>query len=209
MVYSELEGEDAENQAAAHIDIAYSNEFTTEHGNQAASAICNTMREETGVDVLFGQSCYIASDVYEGDYTETDVEYLSKNDGGWLVRTDLTGEQLYQLVEETLALKSNRGAVCNDSTLYVSSGFEMDITRTEDGYTLNKLTRDGKDLDRNATYSVIIYGDRDWYIPVVQEKVGFEVMPIETVPKAIELIKQRLVENKGQLAKPTDYITIK
>ena len=114
---SELEGENQENQVAAHIDTGYSNEFTAEHGNQAASAICNTLREEIGVDVLFGQSCYIASDIYEGDYVEKDVEYLAKNDAGWLVRTNLTGEQLYQLVEETFALKSNRGAVCNDSTL--------------------------------------------------------------------------------------------
>ena len=125
------------------------------------------------------------------------------------MRTDLTGDQLYQLVEETLALKSNRGAVCNDSTMYVSSGFEMDVTRTEDGYTLNKLTQNGKDLDRNETYSVIIYSDRDWYISVIQEKVGFEIMPIETIPKAIDLIKKRLIEEKGQLSEPTDYITIK
>ena len=91
----------------------------------------------------------------------------------------------------------------------MSSGFEMDIARTEDGYTLNKLTQNGKDLDRFATYSVVIYSERDWYMPAVQEKVGFEVMPIETVPRAYELIKQRLVEEKKQLAEPTDYITIK
>ena len=206
---SELESADQEKQVAAHIDTAYSNEFTEEHGNQAASSICNTLREETGVDVLFGQSSYIASDIYEGDYTEKDLEYLAKNDAGWLVRTDLTGEQLYQLVEETFALKVNRGAVCNDSTLYVSSGFEMNISRTEDGYTLNKLTQNGKELDRDATFSVVIYSERDWYLPAVQEKVGFEVMPTETVPRAHELIKQRLVVEKGQLAEPTDYITIK
>lgn len=206
---SELEVGDSENQIVAHVDKGYSNEFTTEHGNQAASAICNTMREETGVDVFFGQSCYIASDIYEGDYTEKDLEYLSKNDGGWPVKTELTGDQLYKLVEETLTLKSNRGGICNDSTMYVSSGFEMDITRTEDGYTLNKLTKDGKDLDRDAAFSVIIYSDRDWYIPTMQETVGFEVMPIETVPIAIELIKKRLIEEKGQFSEPTDYITIK
>lgn len=205
----ELETEETETQAAAHVDTFYSNDFTAEHGNQAASAICNTMRAETGVDVLFAQSCYIASDIYEGNYTEKDLEYLSKNDGGWPVKTELTGDQLYQLVEETLALKNNRGAITNDSTLYVSSGFEMDITRTENGYTLNKLTKDGKDLDRNATYSAVIYSDRDWYIPVVQELVGFEVMPIETVPTAIELLKKRLIEKKGQLEEPTDYITIR
>ena len=55
----------------------------------------------------------------------------------------------------------------------------------------------------------MIYSDRDWYIPVVQELVGFEVMPIETVPTAIELLKKRLIEKKGQLEEPTDYITIR
>ena len=122
--------------------------------------------------------------------------------------TELTGEQVYKLVEATLALTSNRGAVCNDSTLYISSGFEMDITKTRSGYTLNALTKDGKELDRNATYSIIIYGDRDWYIPEVKDKAGIEKIDIN-VPKAIEILTKRLVKDGGQLDEPTDYITLR
>ena len=44
---------------------------------------------------------------------------------------ELTGDQIYTLVETTLSMTGNRGAVCNDSTLYVSSGFEMDITKKD------------------------------------------------------------------------------
>ena len=105
-------------------------------------------------------------------------------------------------------MTGNRGAVCNDSTLYVSSGFEMDITKNEDGYTLNALTMDGKELDRSATYSFLIYGDRDWYMSEVMEKMG--VSEVDTTgPKAEEYLMQCLVEQGGQLEAPTDYIILR
>ena len=134
--------------------------------------------------------------------------YIAKNDGGYPVITQLTGEQVYKLVESTLALKGNRGAVCNDSTLYVSSGFEMDITKTDTGYTLNGLTVDGEPMDKAAQYSVMIYSDRDWYIPVIMEEIGCEEFDSE-IPSCNEYIQKRLVEEKGQLSKPSDYIIIK
>ena len=121
---------------------------------------------------------------------------------------ELTGDQIYTLVETTLSMTGNRGAVCNDSTLYVSSGFEMDITKTDSGYTLNALTMDGKELDRSATYSFLIYGDRDWYMSEVMEKMG--VAEVDTTgPKAEEYLMQRLVEQSGQLEAPSDYITLR
>ena len=102
----------------------------------------------------------------------------------------------------------NRGAVCNDSTLYVSSGFEMEITKTDSGYTLNALTIDGKELDRSATYSFLIYGDRDWYMSDVMEQMG--VSEVDTTGlKAEGYLLQRLVEEGEQLEPPTDYITFR
>ena len=92
--------------------------------------------------------------------------------------------------------------------MYVSSGFEMDITRTKNGYALNKLTRNGKELDRNAVYSVLIYNDYDWYMPVISEKVGFEVTNAD-ISKGVDVLKKRLVEAGGQLEEPTDYITMR
>ena len=102
----------------------------------------------------------------------------------------------------------NRGAVCNDSTLYVSSGFEMDITKTDSGYTLNALTMGGKELDRSATYSFLIYGDRDWYMSEVMEKMGISEVDT-TGPRMPEYLTQRLVEEGGQLEAPTDYIILR
>ena len=121
---------------------------------------------------------------------------------------ELTGDQIYTLVETTLSMTGNRGAVCNDSTLYVSSGFEMDITKTDSGYTLNALNMDGKELDRSATYSFLIYGDRDWYMSTVMEEMG--VSEVDTTGlKAEGYLMQRLVEEGGQLEAPTDYIIMR
>ena len=204
----ELAGEEPGTEIVARIDTGYSNDFTPEHGNQAASAVANTIRALSGADLVFMQSCYVASDIYAGEYSQKDLGYLAKNDGGWPGLMELTGDQIYTLVETTLSMTGNRGAVCNDSTLYVSSGFEMDITKTGDGYTLNALTMDGKELDRNKTYSFLIYGDRDWYMSEVMEEMGVSEVD-STGPKAEDYLTQRLVEQGGQLEPPTDYMILR
>ena len=204
----ELAGEEPGTEIVARIDTGYSNDFTPEHGNQAASAVANTIRALSGADLVFMQSCYVASDIYAGEYSQKDLGYLAKNDGGWPGLMELTGDQIYTLVETTLSMTGNRGAVCNDSTLYVSSGFEMDITNTGDGYTLNALTMDGKELDRNKTYSFLIYGERDWYMSEVMEEMGVSEVD-STGPKAEDYLTQRLVEQGGQLEPPTDYMILR
>lgn len=197
-----------EDTVAAHIDTAYSNKFTAEHGNPAASAVYNTVLAEAGVDMVFGQSCYVSSDVYAGDYTMKDLGYLINNDVGKPVIAHLTGEQLFNLVSYTLSLKGNRGAVSNDSTLYVSSGFEMDISKSDDGYTLNALTVDKKALDPNAKYSVLVCSDYDWYAIDAMKAAGCEDYESDDVHFEAYVMK-RLAEDGGQLEEPTDYITLR
>ena len=199
--------EEPDDTVAAHIDTAYSNEFTKEHGNQAASAVYNTVLAEADVDFVFGQSCYISRDVYEGDYTQKDLGYLINNDVGKPVIARLSGQQLFDLVSNTLTLKGNRGAVCNDSTLYVSSGFDMDITKTDGDYTLNALTVGGKDLDMEKEYSVLLCSDYDWYIVDAMKAIGCEDYEIDDVHFE-SYVLERLTEG-GQMEQPTDYITLR
>lgn len=199
--------EEPDDTVVAHIDTAYSNAFTKEHGNQAASAVYNTVLAEADVDFVFGQSCYISSDVYEGDYTQKDLGYLINNDVGKPVIARLSGQQLFDLVSNTLTLKGNRGAVCNDSTLYVSSGFDMDITKTDGDYTLNALTVGGKDLDMEKEYSVLLCSDYDWYIVDAMKAIGCEDYEIDDVHFE-SYVLERLTEG-GQMEQPTDYITLR
>lgn len=194
---------------AVTIEKGISNDFTSEHGNQAASALYNTILAESGADLVLGQACYASGSIAAGDYTATEVDYLMSRDGGNQVFLDMTGQQLFDLVQYALTVKDNRGAVCNDSTLYVSAGFEMDITKGEDGtYTLNALTVQGKPMDMEKTYNVLFGVDHDMFLAEATKAVGIDSYQIDGAHKTKEFVNQRLLEKGGQLEEPTDYITL-
>ena len=202
----ELKKDNVPDPIVARIDKGYSNDFTPEHGNQAASAVMNTVRKLVGADLLFVQACYASGSVYAGEYTQKELSYLTHSDAAWPIVAHLTGDQIYELVERTLAAKSGYGVISNDSTLYVSSGFEMDLSRTkEGGYKLNKLTIKGADLDRKAKYSILLMGDRGWTKGLVITEMGIKDYTYD-VEKCYKYLYRHLAEKKGKLEEPTDYI---
>ncbi|MGN0077721.1 MAG: ABC transporter substrate-binding protein [Coriobacteriales bacterium] len=198
-----------EEPVAAHLDASYSNEFTAEHGNQAASALFNTILAESHADLVYGQGCYASGPIDAGDYTATEVDYLMSREGGNQVYIDMTGEKLFQFVQESLNMKDTRGSVCNDSTLYASAGFEMDITKNDDGsYTLNALTIDGEPMDADKSFSVLLVLDHDIFLTQIAKTVGLGEYEIDSAHKGRDLITKRLIEEGGQLEAPTDYIKL-
>ena len=203
----ELKKDNVPDPIVARIDKGYSNDFTPEHGNQAASAVMNTVRKLVGADLLFVQACYASG--YAGEYTQKELSYLTHSDAAWPIVAHLTGDQIYELVERTLAAKSGYGVISNDSTLYVSSGFEMDLSRTkEGGYKLNKLTIKGADLDRKAKYSILLMGDRGWTKGLVITEMGIKDYTYD-VEKCYKYLYRHLAEKKGKLEEPTDYIKLR
>ena len=205
----ELKKDNVPDPIVARIDKGYSNDFTPEHGNQAASAVMNTGRKLVGADVLFVQACYASGSVYPGAYTQQELSYLTHNDAAWPIVAHMTGDQIYELVERTLAAKSGYGVISNDSTLYVSSGFEMDLSRTkEGGYKLNKLTIKGADLDRKAKYSILLMGDRGWTKGLVITEMGIKDYTYD-VEKFYKYLYSHLAEKKGKLEEPTDHIKLR
>ena len=205
----ELKKDNVPDPIVARIDKGYSNDFTPEHGNQAASAVMNTVRKLVGADLLFVQACYASGSVYAGEYTQKELSYLTHNDAAWPIVAHMTGDQIYELVERTLAAKSGYGVISNDSTLYVSSGFEMDLSRTkEGGYKLNKLTIKGADLDRKAKYSILLMGDRGWSKGLVITEMGIKDYTYD-VEKCYKYLYRHLAEKKGKLEEPTDYIKLR
>ncbi|MGM9570375.1 MAG: ABC transporter substrate-binding protein [Phascolarctobacterium sp.] len=205
----ELKKESVPDPVVVKIEKGYSNDFTPEHGNQAASAVMNTVRKLVGTDLLFVQACYTSGSVYAGEYTQKELSYLTHSDAAWPIVAHMTGDQIYELVERTLAAKSGYGVISNDSTLYVSSGFEMDLSRTkEGGYKLNKLTIQGKDLERKAQYSILLMGDRGWTKGLVITEMGIKDYTYD-VEKCYKYLYKHLVEDKGKLEEPTDYLKLR
>lgn len=204
---NEAMGQKNENMpSAAHVDTGYSYAFDPKKGSAASSSIMNTVREELGVELLVGQSVNVAGNIAAGDYMAEELRYLTMGEYIAIFLCRMTGDQLYRYMDYVLTTPDKRGSVVNDSTLYVSSGFAMEIQKTDTGYRLQKLTKDGKELERGEIYSVAVMGSADLMQKEALEVVGVtEYEEADAVYK--EVIVNRLLEGK-QLVTPTDYITL-
>ncbi|WP_300636125.1 extracellular solute-binding protein [uncultured Oscillibacter sp.] len=199
-------GGGAEATAAARIETGYAYAFEPGGGSPAASAVMNTLREELGTELLAGQSVNVAGNIAAGDYTREELDFLTMGESVDILLCTMTGEQLFHYLSSVLTASGRRGSVINDSALYVSSGFEMEVRRTEEGYVLEELRRDGGKLDRARTYSVALLGSELMMHGDLLAAAGItDYEEAETPFK--QLVAERLAEGK-QLAPPTDYITL-
>ncbi len=207
--FNAMMGKEKENApVVAHIDNGYPYAFCADGGSQAASAIMNTLREEVGTELLVGQSINVAGDIAAGDYTEEELGFLTMGESPSILLCEMTGEQLYDYFRYILMTPGMRGSLINDSTLYVSSGFEMEIRRTDTGYELEKLTIDGGELDYAKSYSVAVLGNE-----VLMQKEALAAAGVMDYTKTEipykQIIIDRLASKGKQLAKPVDYITLR
>ncbi|MCM1330791.1 MAG: ABC transporter substrate-binding protein [Ruminococcus sp.] len=192
--------------ASAYIDRDYSYAFDPEGGCEAASALMNTVREEIGTEFLIAPAAYAAGNIAKGYYTEEELRFLAMGESVSTLSCNMTGEQLYRYIEYVFAAEGKRGSVVNSSTLYVSSGFEMSVKKTADGYVPEKLTAGGNELDREKTYSVTVIGNLPLMLRDAFEEIG--VTEYSEGEDFRKVISNRLAAG-GQLAEPTKYITLK
>lgn len=193
--------------AAARIETGYSYTFDPDGGNPAASAVMNSVREEVGARFLIGPAASVAGNIYAGDYTEAELGFLTMGESPSIVLCEMTGEQLYRYVDFVLTTPGIRGAVINDSTLYVSSGFEMTVKKTDAGYELTQLTADGSELDKEEVFTVAAIGNMTLMFEDAMEASGItEYQTSDTGYK--QMIVNRLMDGR-QLAEPESYITLK
>ena len=201
-----MKGEPASPKKAAHIDTGYSYTFDPDGGSPAASAIMNSVREELGTQLLTGQSINVSGDIHAGDYTEEELRFLTMGESIDILLYEMTGSQMHDYMDYVLTESGKRGSVINDSSLYVSSGFEMEVGKTDAGYDLKKLTIEGKELKPEKVYSVAVLGNE-----VLMHKEALKAAGITKYKKSEAVYKQIVADRllKGrQLAAPTDYITL-
>ncbi|MCM1501035.1 MAG: ABC transporter substrate-binding protein, partial [Clostridium sp.] len=197
----------SDTEKITHIDTGYAYAFDEQHGCQAASAVFNSLREEVGTQLLIGPAETVAGNILAGDYTQNELNFLTMGETPVIVLCEMTGDQLYQYVDSVLTAPGRRGSVINDSTLYVSSGFEMDIQKTDTGYALEGLTIDGQELEREAAYTVAVLGNMENMIGEVLKEIGVEDYEL-TETAYQQIVTDRLAAGR-QLAAPTDYITLR
>lgn len=187
-----------------------------EHGNPAASSLLNTMRKGTGDDIAIGYSTLVTAPVFEGDYTEQQLKWLM----GFKAiarQADYTGAEVRRVMEWLVNAKEDgSNPIRHKNTIPATSGMEYTMKDNGDGtYTLENLTIDGKPLDENTVYSVLLLGEDDYISAAVY---GNCPMPEDLMNKRQDMNVNGYnsydcfldaVKSCGQLEPPTDYVTIK
>ncbi|MGN0715067.1 MAG: 5'-nucleotidase C-terminal domain-containing protein, partial [Anaerovoracaceae bacterium] len=193
---------------------AYSNDFGV-HGSEAASSLMNTLRSAGDDEIAIGYASVASSSIYSGDYTMQQVKWIMTFRNA-LYQGEYTGEEVRRIMEWLVNVKEDgSNPVHHRNQMPVTSGLEYTVTETERGkFHLEDITVNGKPLDDNAVYKVLLVG-ADTYL----EHPTFCNCPMPEDLKAKredyyvndftsqEYIQEALKKTE-QFLEPTEYVTI-
>ena len=193
---------------------AYSNDFGV-HGSAAGSSLMNTLRRANDDQIAISYASVISSPIFAGDYTMQQIKWIMtyKNDA---YRGTYTGAEIRRIIDWLVNVKEDgSNPVRHRNQLPITSGMEYTVTETERGkFVLGEITVDGKPLDDEAVYTVLLVG-ADTYL----EHPDFCNCPMPADLKAkredqyvdhysnYDCIREALAKTR-QLLEPTQYVTI-
>ena len=193
---------------------AYSNDFGV-HSSAAGSSLMNTLRRANDDQIAISYASVVSSPIFAGDYTMQQIKWIMtyKNDA---YRGTYTGAEIRRIMDWLVNVKEDgSNPVRHRNQLPITSGMEYTVTETERGkFVLGEITVDGKPLDDEAVYTVLLVG-ADTYL----EHPDFCNCPMPADLKAkredqyvdhysnYDCIREALAKTK-QLLEPTQYVTI-
>ena len=201
-----LEEESASENTVLDSQNAYSNRFHTSGGNAAYSVMANTLRGIYGTDVLIATGNSFTGSVLKAEYTE-------KMAGDMIMPNDLSaysckmsGAELKETVRNFVEGYHGGFIPFNRGSLPVVSGISVEIRETDDGYTLSKVTKDGKKVQDDDTFTVTCLA-----IPKHMEAYPTDDQVVFTGgDTAVEDAWIGYVsEGDAILAEPEDYMTLR
>ena len=194
---------------------AYSNEFT-EHGSAAASSLMNTIRSSMEADLAIGYSPTVSTSIYAGDYTLQQAKWVLTARNA-IYQGEYTGAEVRRFMDWLVNVKEDgSNPIHHRNLMPVTSGLAYTVTEYEQGkFRLEKITVDGKPLDDDATYSMLLVG-ADTFL----EHETFCNCPMPEDLKAkreaylvsdfsSQECMQEALEKTGQFLAPSEYVTIR
>lgn len=119
----------------------------------------NTIREAMGDQIAIGYSPVASTSIYAGDYTLQQAKWVltSRNS---VYRGEYTGEEIRRFMDWLVNVKEDgSNPILHRNLMPVTSGLEYTVTEYERGkFRLEEITVDGKPLDDNATYTMLLVG---------------------------------------------------
>lgn len=198
------------------VDTAYSYAYQDGKGSESVSAMLNSAREVWGTDLAVTFAPCYSNSIYAGKAASSQIAYYLSSNPPTDYYLELTGAEVKSLVATMLHTEPDEHGMyagmspVQDDMLPVSSGFEMQVLRTEDGYALDGITIDGAPIEEGKTYT-ICYNVPSYYATYIAAQAGITIPEdsLNNLPAIKDTLTQYLITDGKQFAAPTAYITIK
>ncbi len=133
---------------------SYSNRFHSSGGNAAYSVMANTLRSIYGTDVLIATANSFTGNVLKAGYTEKMAGNMIMPNDLFAYSSKLSGAELKETVKNFVEGYEGGFIPFNRGSLPVVSGISVEVKETEDGYTLSKVTKEGKQIRDEDIFTV-------------------------------------------------------
>ena len=133
---------------------SYSNRFHSSGGNAAYSVMANTLRGIYGSDVLIATGNSFTGNVLKAGYTEKMAGDMIMPNKLSAYSSKMSGAELKEAVKNFVEGYEGGFTPFNRGSLPVLSGISVEVKETDDDYTLSKVTKDGKQIQDNDTFTV-------------------------------------------------------
>lgn len=201
-----LEEKSASEKVILDSQKSYSNRFHSSGGNVAYSVMANTLRGIYGTDVLIATGNSFTGNVLKAGYTKKMVGSMIMPNSLSAYSSKMSGAELKETVKNFIEGYEGGFTPFNRGSLPVFSGISVEIKETDDGYTLSKVTKDGKKVQDNDTFTVICLAiPKHMKAYPADENIVFD--GADTTVK--DTWTESVSESNAVLAEPKDYITLR
>ena len=201
-----LEEKSASEKVILDSQKSYSNRFHSSGGNAAYSVMANTLRGIYGTDVLIATGNSFTGNVLKAGYTKKMVGSMIMPNSLSAYSSKMSGAELKETVKNFIEGYEGGFIPFNRGSLPVFSGISVEIKETGDGYTLSKVTKDGKKVQDNDTFTVTCLAiPKHMKAYPADENIVFD--GADTTVK--DTWTESVSENNAVLAEPKDYMTLR
>jgi len=201
-----LEEESTSENIVLDSQKSYSNRFHSSGGNEAYSVMANTLRNIYGTDVLIATGNSFTGNVLKAGYTKKMAGNMIMPNSLSAYSSKMSGAELKETVNNFVEGYEGGFIPFNRGSLPVLSGISVEVKETDDGYTLSKITKDGKKVQDNDTFTVTCLAiPKHMKAYPADENIVFD----EEDTTVKETWTGSVSDGNAVLAQPEDYITLR
>ena len=185
---------------------SYSNRFHRDGGNDAYSVMANTLRGIYGSDVLIATGNSFTGNVLKAGYTEKMAGNMIMPNDLSAYRSKMSGAELKEVVKKFVEGYQGGFVPFNRGSLPVVSGISVEVKATDDGYSLSKVTKNGKQIQDNDTFTVTCLAiPKHMEAYPTEDNIVFDGGDTTVKDTWLEYVS----EDDAVLAEPEDYINVR